>query len=82
MTTVEFKSELKKVKDSLRGKSVRVILNGVGQRYNTLRDLGNRILELESKGCSFSFYKNDITTIVVDNGYDMNKAISNFGTNV
>lgn len=81
MNVSKFKSELRKNKEALKGKTVRVILNGVGQRYRTLRDLGNRILELESKGCSFSFYKNDVTTIIADNGIDMNRAIKEFGTN-
>ena len=81
MTPLKFKSELKRVKENLRGKSVRVILNGVSDRYNTLKGLGNRILELEQKGCSFEFYKNDVTTIIANNGINIERAIQAFGTN-
>lgn len=80
MKATEFKNKLKEVKETLKGKTVKVILNGVGQRYSTLRGLGNRILELEAKGCTFSFYKEDFTTIVADNGIDMNKVIASFRT--
>ena len=80
MNAKQFKAELKSIKESLRGQSVRIGLNGVSQRFNTLRELGNRILELEAKGCTFSFYNGDITDIEADNGIDMNKVIAQFGT--
>jgi hypothetical protein len=81
MESADFKLELKKVKNSLKGKTVRVVLNGVSDRYQTLRSLGNRILELEVKGYSFSFYNNDYTTIIVNSGIDMNATINSFGIN-
>ena len=80
MKSTEFKTKLKEVKETLIGKSVRVSLNGVSKRYTTLKELGNRILELEAKGCTFSFYKGDFTNIEADNGIDMNKVIASFGT--
>jgi len=81
MTSTQFKSELKKVKETLRGQSIRVSLNGVSRHYNTLRELGNRILELEAKGCTFSFYNGRINDIEADNGINMARAIQQFGTN-
>lgn len=81
MTTTQFKSELKRVKETLRGHNVRVSLNGVSRYYNTLSELGNRILELETKGCTFSFYNGKFTDIEADNGINMGRAIQQFGTN-
>lgn len=81
MQTLEFKAQLKEKKESLKGKTIRIVLNGVSERYNTLRSLGNRILELEYKGYCFSFYKNDATTILVNNGVSMNRVMENFGIN-
>ena len=80
MKTPDFKKALKEVKETLRGQSVRIVLAGVAERFTTLRELGNKILELEAKGYSFSFYEGDYTTIVVDSGVDMEKLIKSFGT--
>ncbi len=81
MTSTQFKSELKRVKETLRGQSVKVSLNGVSGYYNTLRELGNRILELEARGCTFSFYNGRYNDIEADNGVNMARVIQQFGTN-
>lgn len=78
----EFKNKLREVKEILRGQRIRVSLNGQAMDFTTLRGLGNRILELENKGCTFSFYEGDFTRIIASNGVNMMQGIREIGTTV
>lgn len=54
MKATEFKSEIKKLKNQLRGITLQLINSNSTIPYNTLREFGNAVLNEESKGNSLS----------------------------
>lgn len=77
MKPQQFKNYLKANKSKLKGKSIMIIVNGLGSTYTTLRELGNRILEVErmAKGFEMDWGKMQIS---VDTGIDMGRGIAEF----
>lgn len=61
MKAADFKQVLSEVKDSLKGKTLKIsFVNGDNIEllsFNNLRSFGNAILELENKGAGFNFIK-------------------------
>ncbi len=54
MIATEFKTEIKKLQNSLRGITLQLINSGSVKPYFTLKSFGNAILSEEEKGNSFS----------------------------
>jgi hypothetical protein len=63
MTSTEFKSGLKEIKEYLKGITLSVSSKYCTQPFYTLKDFGNEILKHESYGHSFS-----ITTVWTNDG--------------
>lgn len=54
MKATEFKSEIKKLKNQLKGITLQLINSNSAIPYNTLREFGNAVLNEESKGNSLA----------------------------
>lgn len=61
MKAADFKKAVSEVKDSLKGKTLKIsFVNGENIEllsFNNLRSFGNAILDLEKKGAGFNFIK-------------------------
>lgn len=61
MTSIEFKSEMKDLKEWLRGKTIGITFmtpkGGHSYTFKTLKGFGAAVLEFEAMGASFGFIK-------------------------
>jgi hypothetical protein len=53
MKAIEFKTEIKEIKENLRGLTLQLVHSNGYKPYFNLRDFGNAILEEEKKGNDF-----------------------------
>ena len=60
MTSTQFKTKLKDLKSFLKGKAIHISLTTKSSQtqkitFNTLKEFGNKVLELEKLGTHFAF---------------------------
>ena len=65
MTTMELKSELRNNIELLRGNSLRLTIDNITRQFNSLKEFGNAILEIEKDVEKAYFFPKETNKVIL-----------------